>query len=115
MNNTFQSRPPLVRLGLVRVALVATLGIVSLGASAQAQTGMISRSTIAPDRVIASLDALPQMTAAEFGTPWTKPYLSFDDPASFSARKAAAKVSRFTVEGLAQTELRPRCQPGLRR
>ena len=101
MNNTFQSRPTLVRLGFLRVALVATLGIVSLGASAQ----MISQSTIGPGRVIASLDALPQITAAEFATPSTKPYRSFDDPATFAARKAAAEASRFTVQGLAQTEL----------
>jgi hypothetical protein len=115
MNNTFQSRPTLVRLGLVQVALVATLGILSLGASAQAQTVTISQSTIAPGRVIAGLDALPQMTAAEFATPSTKPYRSFHDPATFAARKAAAEASRFTVQGLAQTELPAQMPTGLRR
>ena len=102
MSNTFQSRPTLVRLGLVLAPLVATLGIVSLGTSAQAQTPMISQVTIGPGRVIASLDALPQISAQGGATQWTKPYRTLDDPASFAVRQAAAKMSRFTASGSAQ-------------
>jgi hypothetical protein len=79
--------------------VVATAGILSLAASAQAQTPMISQSTIGPGRVIASLDALPQITPAELGVAWVKPYLNPDDSATFAARKAAAKTSRFAAQG----------------
>jgi len=101
MNYTFQSRPTTVRSGLVQAALIATLGIVCSGASAQDQAAMISQSTLAPGRLVASLDALPQISAAGGATTWTKPYRTLDDPAAFAARKAAAKMSRFTVQGSA--------------
>ena len=76
---------------------------------------MISQSTIAPVRVIASLDALPQISAAGGATLWAKPYRSLDDPATYAAKKPPPRHRVSRCRDWRRRKFRSRCRPRRRR
>lgn len=86
---------------VVLSAAVAVAGFVSLEALSQVQSFPVFQGTMGPGRVIDSLDAVPQISAAELAAPrLVLPFLSHDDPVTFAANKAAAKAMRFELAGV---------------
>lgn len=101
---------------MTRTALfgfVAAVGVLPLSASAQAQSVSISQSTVAPSEVIPSLDALPQMEAAQLAAPLLKPFLNPVDPLTFEAEKANAERLRFIPQGVTSSAIPTQMQSGL--
>jgi hypothetical protein len=91
LNAILFTRRYLARTALSAISVAA--GVLSLAGRAPAEEPKISTTTIAPYRVVPSLDALPQAREGQGGAlrEETIPYRTPVDPETFKALKEEAK------------------------
>jgi hypothetical protein len=96
------------RAALTGIVAASAFALLPAAEAQPAQSIQAQTATAAPYRIVDSLDALPQVTSDQLvGDRVRLPYLNPDDPATFAAKKVAAKEARFLMPNAQSTPAVP--------